>query len=52
MNKQDDKEREYQQSVSEDLPVNEDQATRVEGAMLGDGSVKFVKDSIPVTTWR
>ena len=48
MNMQDEQQPDNQQSVIEDLTVNEDRATEVKGGASGDGSVRSVKDSVAI----
>ena len=50
MNEQPKQEPDIQQSLIEDLAVNEDQSAEVNGG-LGDGSVKSVSKSVTLTTF-
>jgi hypothetical protein len=52
MNKPANNQSDNLESVTEDLAVNEEQCADVTGGSLGDGSVKFVKDTIDNGAWR
>ena len=52
MNKPDNNQSDNLETVTEDLAVNEDQSGDVKGGPFGDGSVRFVKDTITTEVWR
>ena len=51
MSQQDKQEINNHESLIEDLTVNQEQEEEVKGGTLGDGSVRFVKDSVSLQTW-